>query len=141
MKIGIEAEGRFKGINTLLVPRAEIERALRYLSARHEIYHVYIGAFGKFIDCHEDIDEINQLRKMLPQMPITIEIDLNSAGLLTNEIIQDSRVRLVLSIRFDSLSLNSILDRAEVKLDTPNRAYIYSQHESIDTTYCYDKDV
>lgn len=153
LKEGIEVEGRFKGLKTLLVdkPGTTIQ-TVDFLKNKYLYPHIYLGCLEggplrtkldvlnalHFYEAYKRWDigdgtaftfaiELKELSPLLESIPALYKI------LYTGDTI-----RIVLALEYN---IPSCLKNTEVKIDTGKTCFVYSSPEVINTTYAHDREI
>ncbi len=136
MYVGLEAEGRLKGILTLFSMRpclAAIEAAKEHGSS-----HVFFGARGHELD-ESDFAELDRLR--YGSIPETWTITLQVAVPCAHRIPAWAFSRCHILLYMPMLVADLLSKDVEVKLENSGWAAVYTNPQMIDLTYVRDRNL
>lgn len=136
MYVGVEAEGRLKGVLTLFSQRpcAAATEAAR----THGASHVFFGARGHELD-EFDYAELNRLRYgSIPETwTITVQVALPLAHKIPAWVFSRCHVLLYAPMQIADLLSKDV----EIKLENSQWAAVYTDPQMIDLTYVRDRNL
>lgn len=133
-KIGIEAEGIYKGFKTLFVIEREKWHTIVDRAKKHKCNHIYIGA-----DKSNPIDVLCELKACsLGNYIITAEV--KAEDIVNIPTILFGRVRFI--VRFEAEGIERLDNLDMLKIDTGRHCYITTKCQTIENEINYlDKEI
>ena len=136
MYVGIEAEGRLKGVLTLFCQRPCLAAAAAAME--HGASHVFFGARGHELD-HVDFAELDKLRYgAIPETwTITVQVAIPLAHRIPAWVYSRCHVLLYMPMQIADMLAKDV----EVKLENSQWAAVYTNPQMIDLTYVRDRNL